>query len=248
MDVGSQNARLESAVAEALNGLAPPGLLAGCRRIRDGDAQFLLPAESASIAKREHKARAASGAGRRVAHELLQRLGCADLTVTRGRMGGPVWPPDIVGSIAHDDELAVAVVARTDAMRSVGVDIEPALPLPPDLLPIVITPQDRLGDLDPRPGRFTVPRKRQPALPLCLDAIPDAKPFHTSPGIALAGRILFAAKEATYKASFPLDGRVLGFEDIAIDLETGEAATPSGRRFMVRFTVTPKILALAYSA
>ncbi|MDG4884885.1 4'-phosphopantetheinyl transferase superfamily protein [Mesorhizobium sp. WSM4884] len=216
MDIGSQNApsRLESAVAEALNGLALPGLLAGCRRIRDGDAQFLLPAESASIAKREHKARAASGAGRRVAHELLQRLGYTDLTVTRGRMGDPVWPPDIVGSIAHDDELAVAVVARTDAMRSVGVDIEPALPLPPDLLPIVITPQDRLGDLDP----------------------------------LLAGRVLFAAKEAIYKASFPLDGRVLGFEEIAVDLETGEAATPSGRRFMVGFTVTPKILALAYTA
>ncbi|WFP63577.1 4'-phosphopantetheinyl transferase superfamily protein [Mesorhizobium sp. WSM4904] len=218
MDVESQNApcRLESAVAEALNGLALPRLLAGCRRIRDGDAQFLLPAESASIAKREHKARAASGAGRRVVHELLQRLGCADLAVTRGRMGDPVWPPDIVGSIAHDDELAVAVAARTDAVRSVGVDIEPALPLPPDLLPIVITPQDRLGDLDP-----------------LLD---------------LAGRILFAAKEATYKASFPLDGRVLGFEDIAVDLETGEAATPSGRRFMVGFTVTSKILALAYTA
>ncbi|TIU38613.1 MAG: 4'-phosphopantetheinyl transferase, partial [Mesorhizobium sp.] len=31
----------------------------------------------------------------------------------------------------------------------------------------------------------------------------------------LGGRILFAAKEAAYKASFPLDGRVLGFEDIA---------------------------------
>ncbi|WFP76847.1 4'-phosphopantetheinyl transferase [Mesorhizobium sp. WSM4906] len=257
MDVASQNApcRPESAVAEALNGLAPPGLLAGCRRIRDGDARFLLPAESASIAKREHKARAASGAGRRVAHELLQRLGCADLAVTRGRMGDPVWPPDIVGSIAHDDEFAVAVVARTDAVRSVGVDIEPALPLPPDLLPIVITPQDRLGDLDPLPERFTVSRKRQTALPLCLGAIPDARlrrsrrarRFHTVPGIALAGRILFAAKEAIYKASFPLDGRVLGFEDIAVDLETGEAATPSGRRFMVGFTVTPKILALAHT-
>ncbi|RWA62421.1 MAG: hypothetical protein EOQ30_19110 [Mesorhizobium sp.] len=34
--------------------------------------------------------------------------------------------------------------------------------------------------------RFTVSGKRQTALSLCFDAIPDGKPFHTFPGIALA--------------------------------------------------------------
>ncbi len=198
----------------ALAALAPPGLLTGCVGIQAGDEQYLLPAESDSIATRENRARAASGAGRRVAHGLLRRLGCADPAILRGHAGEPVWPAGIVGSIAHDDELAVAVAARTDAMRSVGVDIEPALPLPADLRAVVAAPQDRLGDLDPGMG----------------------------------GRILFAVKEAAYKASFPLDGRVLGFEDIAVDFEAGEAVTSSGRRLMVRFTVTPKILALSYPA
>jgi 4'-phosphopantetheinyl transferase EntD len=205
---------IETALDRALIGVAPPGLLTGCRRIQVGDEQFLLPAERASIATREHRARDASGAGRKIAHELLQRLGWADLAVTRGRMGDPVWPADVVGSIAHDDELAVAVVARIDAMRSVGVDIEPVLPLPTDLRPIVITPQDRLGDLDSDIG----------------------------------GRILFAAKEAAYKASFPLDGLVLGFEDIAVDFKSGEAVTSFGRRLTVRFSVSARILALAYTA
>ena len=37
-------------------------------------------------------------------------------------------------------------------------------------------------------------------------------------GLACANRLLFCAKEATYKAWFPLTGRWLGFEDADIDL------------------------------
>jgi len=201
-------------VDRALAALAPPGLLTGCRHIQAGDEQLLLPAEGASIATRENKARAASGAGRHIAHELLLRMGCADPAVLRGRLGDPIWPAGIIGSIAHDDEIAVAVVARAGALRSVGIDIEPALPLPPELRSVVAAPQDRLGDLDP----------------------------------GLGGRILFAVKEAAYKASFPLDGCVLGFEDIAVDFEAGEAVTSSGHKLTVRFTVDSRILALAYPA
>lgn len=202
------------AVERALTGFAPPGLITSCRLIRTGDEQFLLPAENASIATRDSRARAASGAGRQVAHELLRRLGCADCAVLRGQLGNPIWPAGIIGSIAHDDDLAVAVAARSDAVRSVGVDIEPALPLPKELEPIVATSRDRQGDLD----------------------------------AAIGGRILFAAKEAVYKASFPLDGRVLGFEDIAVDFESGKAVTSSGRMLTVRFAISPRILALAYTA
>ncbi|MDG4878522.1 4'-phosphopantetheinyl transferase superfamily protein [Mesorhizobium sp. WSM4935] len=205
---------IEMAVERALTGFAPPGLITGCRLICTGDERYLLPAENASIATRGHRARAASGAGRLVAHELLRRLGCANPAVPRGQLGNPIWPAGIIGSIAHNDDLAVAVAARSVAMTSVGVDIEPALPLPRELEAIVATPQDRLGDLDP----------------------------------LVAGRILFAAKEAVYKASFPLDGRVLGFEDIAADLESGEAVTSAGRMLTVRFALSPRILALAYTA
>ena len=202
------------AVERALAGFIPPGLIAGCRLVHAGDAQYLLPAENATIATRDPRARAASGAGRRVAHELLRRLGCTDPAVPRGQLGNPNWPAGIVGSIAHDDELAVAVVARSDAMRSVGVDIEPALPLPRELEAIVATPRDRQHGLD----------------------------------AAMGSRALFAAKEAVYKASFPLDGRVLGFEDIAVDFASGEAVTSSGRRLTVRIAISPRILALAYTA
>ncbi|WP_217576300.1 4'-phosphopantetheinyl transferase [Mesorhizobium sp. GbtcB19] len=208
------SASIERAVEQALAGLAPPGLSIGCRHIQAGDEQYLLPEENASMATREPGARAATGAGRNIAHELLRRLECVDLSILRGQSGNPIWPAGIVGSIAHDDAMAVAVAARSDSIKSVGVDIEPALPLPHDLLAVVAAPQDRLGDLDPK----------------------------------LGGRILFAVKEAAYKASFPLDGRVLGFEDIAVDVGRGEAVTSFGRRLTVRFATSPRILALAYSA
>jgi len=205
---------IENAANRALAALAPPGLLTGCRSIRPGDARYLLPAERASIATREPGARTASGTGRRVAHELLRRLGYVDLAILRGRAGAPIWPAGAVGSIAHDDEVAVAVAARAASVASLGIDIEPALPLPSELGKMVIAPRDRLGDLDP----------------------------------GIGGRVLFAAKEAVYKASFPLDGRMLDFEDIAVDLETGEAVTSSGLRLSVRFTIFPKVLALAQAA
>jgi 4'-phosphopantetheinyl transferase EntD len=35
-----------------------------------------------------------------------------------------VWPAGFVGSIAHDDALAVAAAARVDAARTVGIDVE----------------------------------------------------------------------------------------------------------------------------
>lgn len=202
------------AVERALTGFAPPGLITGCRLIRVGDERYLLPAENASIATRDPRARAASGSGRLVAHELLRRLGCADPAVPRGQLGNPIWPAGIIGSIAHDDEFAVAVAAQSGAMRSVGVDIEPALPLPRELEAIVATPQDRVGDLE----------------------------------AGIGSRVLFAAKEAVYKASFPLDGHVLGFEDIGVDFESGEAVTSAGRMLTVRFALSPRILTLAYTA
>jgi len=204
---------IEKAVERALAALAPPGLIAGCRVIRADDERHFLPAESASILTRESRARSASGAGRQIAHELLQRLQCADMAVARGLLGNPIWPEGIAGSIAHDEEMAVAVAARSGAVGSVGVDIEPASPLPDGLRDLVMTPRDRVGGFDP----------------------------------GIAGRILFAVKEAAYKASFPLDGHVLGFEDIAVDLEAGEAVTSHGVKSSVRFSVTAKILALAYT-
>jgi len=58
-------------------------------------------------------------------------------------------------------------------------------------------------------------------------------------------KLLFAAKEAVYKAVYPLDRVFLEFGDIEVDLAAGTAITRMGRTLMLRWCVSPRIGALA---
>jgi 4'-phosphopantetheinyl transferase EntD len=123
---------------------AHPELNAGCRVIAVGDEFALTPAELRPISRSIVSVRRASGAARIVARKLLAQLDAPPpIELPRSTSGAPRWPPGFVGSLAHDDEFAVAVVARSRSVRSVGIDIEPVLPLPEDLLQIVTTPHER---------------------------------------------------------------------------------------------------------
>lgn len=61
----------------------------------------------------------------------------------RTATGAPSWPKGFLGSLAHDDEYAVAAIAKTGSVRSLGVDIEPSAPLPNDLVDFVLQPSER---------------------------------------------------------------------------------------------------------
>ena len=78
----------------------------------------------ATSAPCERTPAAHTAAGQRAALFALSRAGCdvAELPPRSGRR--PVWPTGFVGSIAHDDALAVAVAARADVARTVGIDVE----------------------------------------------------------------------------------------------------------------------------
>ncbi|WP_245472886.1 4'-phosphopantetheinyl transferase superfamily protein [Mesorhizobium sp. M7A.F.Ca.MR.148.00.0.0] len=202
----------EIALAEAIAAIAPSGVRIGCRVIRDGDEAHLLPGEAHSIPARRPVMRRASGAARWIAHGLLAELGAGDLAILRTPTGAPVWPDGITGSLAHDDDMAVAAVAPIGDIASLGIDVEPAQPLPDDILALVTTPADRT----------------------------DAADRH------LAGRILFAAKEAVYKAVYPLDREVLGYEDITVDLNAGRATTKTGRKARLVYCAAPHVVVLAF--
>jgi 4'-phosphopantetheinyl transferase EntD len=90
------------------------------------------------------------------------------------------------------------VVGRTAAVRSVGIDAEPHDVLPHGVLDAVSLPEER----------SEIPQK----LPTGL---------HWD-------RILFCAKEATYKAWFPLTKRWLGFEDAHISFEADGPGSMGG--------------------
>ncbi|MBJ6133016.1 4'-phosphopantetheinyl transferase superfamily protein [Ochrobactrum sp. Q0168] len=202
---------LEIALNQAMQAIAPQGVSIACRIIQPGDETHLLADENAALPTRNPGQRRASGTARIAARELLEIHGKGDLAILRGASGEPIWPAGIVGSLAHDDDMAVAAVASSADFLLVGIDVEPAVPLPEDIAALVKQPGDRLPE-----------------------------------GAADADRILFCAKEAVYKAVYPLDRVVLNYDDIIVDLLQGHAHTTTGRTVRVAFCRMPKIVALAY--
>jgi 4'-phosphopantetheinyl transferase EntD len=194
-----------------IDALALPGLSIGHRLISPGDEHALLDAEAASIASSVAAVRRASGAARIVARRLLAPFGYAGFALRRGTSGEPLWPAGITGSLAHDDTVAVAAVGRQSDVGALGIDIEPAVPLPPDMLALVATPEELLR-------------------------------FADEP---LQARLLFAAKEAVYKACYPLDRWFLEFHDIQVDLVACKAVTKTGRVVALRYCISSHVLVLA---
>ena len=205
------NHALDPTLQRDLNALAPPGLLIGHRLISPGDEDALLPEEAASMASAAVARRRASGAARIVTRELLVQLGYGGVAIPRAVSGAPVWPAGIVGSMAHDDRVAVGAVGLARDIGVVGIDVELAEPLPPDMLELVATPQE-------------------------LSKIADDP---------LRGRLLFAAKEAVYKAAYPLDKVFLEFRDVEVDLIGRKAVTRTERTFAIRYVSSTSIVVLA---
>jgi 4'-phosphopantetheinyl transferase EntD len=196
----------------AIDALAFPGVLIGHRLISPGDENALLRDEVAAFATSVVKVRRASGAARIVARQLLARLGHPECPIPRAASGAPVWPGDVVGSLAHDARVAIAAVAASRDVGALGIDVEPAECLPSELLDLVATPQERLEIGD--------------------------DPFQ--------GRLLFAAKEAVYKAVYPLDRMFLEHHDVQINLATRKAVVRNGRIVEIRLSVSAHFVALAF--
>lgn len=127
-------------MTDALASLARPGMSLGHRVIAKGDDAALLPDELQSFRRSVEVVRRRSGAARVLARRLLAVAGFDPVALPRSDSGAPVWPVGVVGSLAHDDDIAVAVVAGTDRFAGIGVDVEPALELPRELVPLVATP------------------------------------------------------------------------------------------------------------
>jgi 4'-phosphopantetheinyl transferase EntD len=120
------------------------GVSIGARRIRPGDEAVFTDPGRASLAGRR-----ASGAARIVARALLTRLGAgAPAPLTHSPTGAPIWPRGFVGSLAHDADFAVAVAARRGRLIGLGVDVEPAEPLPGDVVDLVLSAAERREAMD----------------------------------------------------------------------------------------------------
>src|SRR5262245_429638 len=109
------------AVEELLAPLLPPSVSLAAAAI-DGDEPVLHDEELAAVRGAVAKRRREVAFGRDCARRALAQLGAQPVTIPRGEGGAPVWPPGIVGSITHCDEVAAAAVARGETVRGLGID------------------------------------------------------------------------------------------------------------------------------
>ncbi|OKK14743.1 hypothetical protein AMK16_29800 [Streptomyces sp. CB00455] len=153
-------------------------------------------AESATLRSSAPARRGEFGNGRYCAHRALERLGAPAEAVPAGPRGAPRWPPAVVGSITHCRGYTAAAVARARDITAIGIDAEPHLPLPEDVLEFIALPEER--------ARVTDLLARRPGVRW--------------------DRLLFSAKEAVYKAWFPATGRFLGFRQARISIDPAAGA------------------------
>jgi 4'-phosphopantetheinyl transferase EntD len=162
--------------------------------------------------------------GRACARAALRGLGVPAGPIPPGPRGAPEWPAGVVGSITHCDGYRGAAVAWRRDVLTIGVDGEPDRPVPGDVLELVAldTEQAMVRDL-----------------------------LATRPGPCW-DKLLFCAKEAVYKAWFPLMRTWLDFSAarITIDPSRGtfdaELLVPSPvPRFTGRWCATGGLLLTA---
>jgi 4'-phosphopantetheinyl transferase EntD len=162
----------------------------------------LHPSERAHVAGAVASRQREFAAGRAGARRLLGRLGLPDATIAASAERDPIWPPGFLGSISHTRDTCVVAVARRGAVRGLGVDIEADLPIEGELWPMICTgPEIRW-----------------------LGSLPfEAR--------GRAVRVVFSAKEAIYKCIFPLLRRMIGFDEVSLDISIAArqfSAVPCG--------------------
>jgi 4'-phosphopantetheinyl transferase EntD len=174
-------------------------VLAGSAPI-DERTDDLWPNERELVRKAVPRRAREFAAGRRVARALLARLGASDAPLLSNPDRTPRWPAGVVGSITHAADLCAVVVAQSGAVTGLGVDVEPDGPLEPELWPRICTPSERESLL--QGGGESGGRR---------------------------ARLVFSAKESAYKCVYPHVRRVLGFQEVEIELDFVR------RRFAVSF-------------
>ena len=129
-------------------------------------------------------------AGRACATLALSQLGATDLQVARAPNRLPIWPMGFVGSISHTQGFVVACVSRASECRSLGVDVEN-----------LINENIREEICERVFAREEI---------LLLDSVSSLKSQESF-------TVGFCAKEATYKAIYPLDETYRDFLDLRLD-------------------------------
>jgi 4'-phosphopantetheinyl transferase EntD len=155
------------------------------------DQYFPLYAEEAgAIVRSVPSRRIEFSAGRFCARMAMRRLGYPAAVVPAGADRAPVWPLGLVGSISHCRGYCAAVLAQCKHFRSIGLDVEQRGAVSPSL-------------------ESSILRSEEIEMLRAL-AQADSMDWLT---------LYFSAKEATYKALYPLHRKLIGFHEVRICLD-----------------------------
>jgi 4'-phosphopantetheinyl transferase EntD len=133
-----------------------------------------------------------SVAARALAETILRTHGVGDKPIPRHADGFPLWPTGWVGSLAHSAGWCAAALSSDRVVRGVGVDIEDPARMKPHMWAHVMTAAEQRG----------------------LESLDAAS-------AAQRATAFFCAKEAAFKALYPLWRAAPGFLEIEIDWHGG---------------------------
>lgn len=193
-----------------LQNLLTDAVVAVEQRPREGDAvdeRHAWPEELAALGTVVEGRRRDYVLGRRCAREAIEALGHEPLPILSGPKREPLWPGGLIGAITHTQGYVAAAVARQVQVASVGIDAEPDEALPGNVIRRIARPEE-------------------------LEWVDGGVAGH---GVANRDRLLFSAKEAVYKAWFPLAGRWLGFDDARLSFDAAVG------RFTAEILVDPQV-------
>ena len=160
----------------------------------------LLPDEEVFMASAAISRRAEFAAGRFCGHQAVARLGLPDQPIIVGVKGEPIWPKGIVGSITHDRDIAVAVVAPAKAVSAIGIDLLALSHILDSSVASLIGSQNEIDGIN--------------------DLIAASGPYLGIGDVPVNPLLLaFSAKESAIKAVSPLLDDYLDFRDIKLNCE-----------------------------
>lgn len=140
------------------------------------------------------KRRKEFNATRVLARAVLAEFGVEEFKVLKGSRGEPIWPSGMVGSITHCEGYRAVAASSKLLLKSIGIDAEPHTHISDKVLRSIAVEREI---------------EHISTLKVAKENIHWAK-------------LLFSAKEAVYKAWFPLTKRWLGFQEaeLSFSLDT----------------------------
>ena len=169
-------------------GMILPAGVESEERFGEAPGGILFPEEEKIIAHAVEPRRREYATVRSCARVCLGRLGYGPAPILPGVGGASIWPAGVLGSMTHCAGYAAAAVGSLPQISAIGIDAEPDAPLPDGVLDLIATAAER-------------------------DRLDVTRPETDGPNW---DRLLFSAKEAVYKAWFPLVGDWLDHQEAEI--------------------------------